>query len=91
MIVQVLGVDGASSRDPQYVSDGTHRSPPEKHAEPETELDDQNSRPIPDTEAIADLKRQKLAIKDELAKLSTGQPATFDRAVKARRPHYLHL
>lgn len=43
-----------------------------KHAELETELDDQNSRPIPDTEAIADLKRQKLAIKDELAKLSTG-------------------
>ena len=62
-----------------------------KHAELETELDDQNSGPIPDTEAIADLKRQKLAIKDELAKLSTGQPATADRAVKARRPHYLHL
>ncbi|MEC8174873.1 MAG: DUF465 domain-containing protein, partial [Pseudomonadota bacterium] len=39
-----------------------------KHAELETELDDQNSRPIPDTEAIADLKRQILAIKDELAK-----------------------
>ncbi|MEC9183380.1 MAG: DUF465 domain-containing protein, partial [Pseudomonadota bacterium] len=62
-----------------------------KHAKLETELGDQNSRPIPDTEAIADLKRQKLAIMDELAKLSTGQPATSDRAVKARRPHYLHL
>ncbi|MBG02521.1 MAG: hypothetical protein CMM59_00390 [Rhodospirillaceae bacterium] len=43
-----------------------------KHAELETELDDENSRPMPDTGAIADLKRQKLAIKDELAKLSTG-------------------
>ena len=62
-----------------------------KHAERETELDDQNSRPIPDTGAIADLKRQILAIKDELAKLSTGQPAISYRAVKARRPHYLHL
>ena len=62
-----------------------------KHAELETELDDQNSRPIPDTEAIADLKRQNLAIKDEVAKLSTGQPPTSDRAVQALRPHYLHL
>ena len=43
-----------------------------KHAELETELDDENSRPMPDMGAIADLKRQKLAIKDELAKLSTG-------------------
>ena len=58
---------------------------------PNAELDDENSRPIPDTEAIADLKWQKLAIKDELAKLSTGQPVISYRAVKARRPHYLHL
>ena len=62
-----------------------------KHAELETELDDENSCPIPDTEAIGDLKWQKLAIKDELAKLSTGQPAISYRAVKARRLHYLHL
>ena len=76
MIVQALGVDGTSiKREPQYVSNGIHRSPPKKHAELETELDDENSCPIPDTEAIGDLKWQKLAIKDELAKLSTGQPA----------------
>jgi hypothetical protein len=55
-----------------------------KHAERETELDDQNSRPIPDTGAIADLKRQILAIKDELAKLSTGQPATLFAPMKSR-------
>lgn len=41
-----------------------------KHAELETELDDQSNRPMPDMGAIADLKRQKLAIKDEIAKLS---------------------
>tara|TARA_B100000700_G_C14624521_1_gene659796 strand:- start:160 stop:327 length:168 start_codon:yes stop_codon:yes gene_type:complete len=41
-----------------------------KHAELETELEDENSRPMPDMGAIADLKRQKLAIKDEIVRLS---------------------
>lgn len=41
-----------------------------KHAELETELEDESSRPMPNTGAIADLKRQKLAIKDEIARLS---------------------
>jgi len=39
-----------------------------KHAELETELEDENSRPMPDMGAIAGLKRQKLAIKDEIAR-----------------------
>tara|TARA_B100000214_G_C23415032_1_gene377825 strand:+ start:229 stop:396 length:168 start_codon:yes stop_codon:yes gene_type:complete len=41
-----------------------------KHAELETELEDENSRPMPNMGATADLKRQKLAIKDEIARLS---------------------
>ena len=41
-----------------------------KHAELETELEDENSRPMPDIGTIGDLKRQKLAIKDEIARLS---------------------
>ena len=41
-----------------------------KHAKLETELEDENSRPMPDSEATAGLKRQKLAIKDEIARLS---------------------
>ena len=40
-----------------------------KHAELETELEDENSRPMPDMEATAGLKRQKLAIKDEIVRL----------------------
>ena len=42
----------------------------QKHAELETELDNQNARPMPDAGTIADLKRQKLAIKDKIARLS---------------------
>ena len=42
----------------------------QKHANLETELGNQESCPMPDTRAIADLKRQKLAIKDEIVKLS---------------------
>ena len=40
-----------------------------KHAELETELEDENIRPMPDMGATADLKRQKLAIKDEIVRL----------------------
>ncbi|MEL0018835.1 MAG: DUF465 domain-containing protein [Rickettsiales bacterium] len=43
----------------------------QKHADLETELDDESRRPLPDAEVLADLKRQKLAIKDQIAKLST--------------------
>ena len=42
----------------------------QKYAKLETELGNQENRPMPDTGAIADLKRQKLAIKDEIVKLS---------------------
>ena len=41
-----------------------------QHAELETELEDENNCAMPDMEAIADLKRQKLAIKDEIVRLS---------------------
>ena len=41
-----------------------------QHAELKTELEDENNRLMPDMGAIADLKRQKLAIKDEIARLS---------------------
>lgn len=44
----------------------------QKHAELESELEDESSRPMPDMAAITDLKRQKLAIKDEIARLSRG-------------------
>ena len=43
-----------------------------KHAELEHELGDQTGRPLPDAGTITDLKRQKLAIKDEIVKLSRG-------------------
>ena len=41
-----------------------------QHAELETELEDENNCAMPDIGAIADLKRQKLAIKDEIVRLS---------------------
>ena len=44
-----------------------------KHAELETELEYENSRPMPDSAAVADLKRKKLAIKDEIVKLSENR------------------
>ena len=42
----------------------------QQHAELETELEDENNRPMPDMGAVADLKRQKLAIKDEIVRIS---------------------
>lgn len=44
-----------------------------KHAELESQIVVENSRPHPDQIAIAGLKKQKLKIKDELARL---HPAT---------------
>lgn len=45
-----------------------------RHAELEEALSQENARPLPDAATIADLKKRKLRIKDELAKLtvSTG-------------------
>jgi hypothetical protein len=41
----------------------------EKHASLERALDEENRRPLPNEEAIHDLKRQKLRIKDEICEL----------------------
>ena len=41
----------------------------EKHAALERAIDDENSRPLPNQDAIYDLKRQKLRIKDEIFQL----------------------
>ena len=41
-----------------------------RHAELEAALVAETARPMPDTAAIADLKKRKLLIKDELAKLA---------------------
>lgn len=41
-----------------------------KHATLEQALNDETHRPLPDSMAIARLKRAKLAIKDEIARLS---------------------
>lgn len=40
-----------------------------KHAALESAIEVENRRPLPDTEQIVSLKRQKLRIKDELANL----------------------
>jgi hypothetical protein len=40
-----------------------------KHAELENMLARENTRPHPDQSVVADLKKQKLRIKDELARL----------------------
>lgn len=41
-----------------------------KHADLEKMLEEEASRPLPDTGIVHDLKRQKLAIKDEIADLT---------------------
>ncbi len=40
-----------------------------RHAELEEALDIETDRPLPDQVAIKDIKKQKLRIKDELARL----------------------
>ena len=40
-----------------------------KHAELERAIDEENRRPLPSADAISDLKRQKLRIKDEIFQL----------------------
>ena len=42
-----------------------------KHQALETAIEDENSRPQPDDIEIANLKKQKLRIKDELATLAS--------------------
>ena len=42
----------------------------QKHAALETALSDENNRPMPDASALAHIKREKLAIKDELERLT---------------------
>jgi len=42
----------------------------ERHADLEKRLDDEESRPLPDYVVLHDIKRQKLAIKDELQRLN---------------------
>ena len=46
------------------------RSLQDKHADLEKMLDEETGRPMPDTVVVHDLKRQKLAIKDEIAGLT---------------------
>ena len=41
----------------------------EKHASLERAIDEENARPLPNQQTIADLKRQKLRIKDEIFQL----------------------
>lgn len=43
----------------------------EKHAFLEVALETETSRPSPDEAELLELKKQKLAIKDELASIST--------------------
>ena len=44
----------------------------QKHASLETALEDENNRPMPDSSVVVNLKREKLAIKDELQRLNTA-------------------
>jgi hypothetical protein len=44
-----------------------------KHAELEREIDEENRRPMPDSLHLSELKRQKLRIKEEIARLSAPQ------------------
>lgn len=42
----------------------------QKHATLESALEHENSRPLPDSKTVVHLKREKLAIKDELERLT---------------------
>ena len=43
----------------------------EKHAALERAIDEENRRPLPNRDAVSDLKRQKLRIKDEIYQLES--------------------
>lgn len=42
----------------------------DRHADLERILEDEESRPLPDNVMLHDIKRQKLAIKDEIERLT---------------------
>lgn len=42
----------------------------DKHADLERVIEEENGRPMPDTVVLHDFKRKKLAIKDEIEKLT---------------------
>lgn len=42
----------------------------DKHADLDRILEDEESRPLPDNVVLHDIKRQKLAIKDEIERLT---------------------
>lgn len=44
----------------------------QRHVALERAIDEENSHPFPNQDAISDLKRQKLRIKDELFQLERG-------------------
>jgi hypothetical protein len=46
-----------------------------KHASLEQAIDQENTRPHPDDDAICSLKKRKLMIKDEIARLSSPETA----------------
>ncbi|MBR9972073.1 YdcH family protein [Magnetospirillum sulfuroxidans] len=45
-----------------------------RHAALDTAIESETRRPLPDESQIADLKRKKLRIKDELLRFGTGNP-----------------
>ena len=49
-----------------------------KHATLKHAVEKENQRPHPDDVHIAELKREKLRIKDEIARLEADQPETAD-------------
>ena len=53
-----------------------------KHAELERAIDEENRRPLPNRDAVSDLKRQKLRIKDEIFQL--GAPLSAAVLIRPR-------
>lgn len=47
-----------------------------KHAVLEQQIDDELHRPLPDQSVLSRLKREKLKIKDEIARLGGASPRT---------------
>ncbi len=41
----------------------------QKHRDLEDAIEEENRRPMPDSAVLSDLKRQKLRVKDEIARL----------------------
>lgn len=46
-----------------------------RHAELDRQLENEQARPMPDSGIIAELKRQKLALKDQIKHAEAGIPA----------------